>query len=636
MSVGFLPGSTDKIRWTVTKWFREALSDKGQKQFRKELHHIHPTAEGCLYLFFRYDRFLERKAAIFFVSMHKQADGKGEIMMRKITSLCMALLMSLVLLCGVTPVLADEAPAGSALGDNTLTVAMECAYAPYNWTQPDDSNGAVPIKDSGDYANGYDVMMAKKIAEALNMNLEIVRLDWDSLVPAVQSGTVDCVIAGQSITSERLESVDFTAPYFYASIVGLTRTDSPYAQAQGLSELEGATATSQLGTIWYDTCLPQIANGEILTAQESAPAMLMALETGRVNLVVTDIPTAKAALNAYNDFVLLDFTGNEDNFVVSSEDVNIGISVQKGNTQLKDAINGVLSAMTEQDYNDLMDDAIAIQPLSDGLPTGFMAQIGYLLKNYGPNYLKGAGITIAIAVVCTAIGCVIGLGCGVVQTIPVTKHDNLAKRIVLGIVRAVMRVYVEVFRGTPMILQAVLIFYGAAFMFNLNLNMWSAALIIVSINTGAYMAESVRGGILSIPVGQTEGAKAIGLTHVQTMTNVILPQALRNIMPQVGNNLIINIKDTSVLFIIGVAELFSVHKGVVGATYAYFPSAVIEMGIYLIMTLACSMILRWVERRMDGESNYELVKQTGGLNAPRHVDTKEPATGNLDLKNGGC
>ncbi len=554
--------------------------------------------------------------------------------MKKIASL----LMALVLTAGVLGSLGAVSAADTGvLSDNVLTVAMECAYAPYNWTQSDDSNGAVPIRDSADYANGYDVMMAKKIADALGMELEIVRLDWDSLVPAVQSGTVDCVIAGQSITSERLESVDFTEPYFYASIVGLTRTDSPYAQAQGLSDLEGATATSQLGTIWYDGCLPQIPNGNILTPQESAPAMLMALETGRANLIVTDIPTAKAALNAYSDFVLLDFTGSEDNFQVSSEDINIGISVQKGNTQLKDAINGVLATMTEDDYNEMMDQAIAIQPLSDGegLPQGFFAQIVYLLQNYGTNYLRGAGITILIAVICTAIGCVIGLGCGIVQTIPCEKGDSAAKKAVLGLARGILRVYVEIFRGTPMILQAVLIFYGAAYLFGLNLDMWSAALIIVSVNTGAYMAESVRGGILSIPVGQTEGAKAIGLTHVQTMTSVILPQALRNIMPQVGNNLIINIKDTSVLFIIGVAELFSVHKGVVGAIYAYFPSAVIEMGIYLIMTLTCSLILRWVEKRMDGESNYTLVKQTGGLNAPRHVDSGKPRTGNLDLETKG-
>ena len=135
---------------------------------------------------------------------------------------------------------------------------------------------------------------------------------------------------------------------------------------------------------------------------------------------------------------------------------------------------------------------------------------------------------------------------------------------------------------------------------------WPAALLVVSINTGAYMAESVRGGIISIPPGQTEGAKAIGMTHVQTMVNVILPQALRNIMPQIGNNFIINVKDTSVMFIIGFPDFFSAHRAAVGASYLYFPSATVEMVGYLTMTLIASVLLRWLERRLDGDSSYEL------------------------------
>ena len=253
----------------------------------------------------------------------------------------------------------------SASEGKTLRVAMECGYAPYNWTQSDDSNGAVPIAESSDYAYGYDVMMAKLIAEKLGYNLEIVKLDWDSLVPAVQSGTVDCVIAGQSITSERLEMVDFSDPYYYASIVTLTKADGKYASATGLSGLAGATCTSQLGTIWYDKCLSQIADANILAAQESAPAMLVALESDRCDLVVTDMPTAKAALIAYPDFTLLDFTDTEDNFEVSDEDINIGISVQKGNTELLDGINSVLATLTVDDFNSMMDEAISVQPLSE-------------------------------------------------------------------------------------------------------------------------------------------------------------------------------------------------------------------------------------------------------------------------------
>ena len=250
--------------------------------------------------------------------------------------------------------------------DNVLTVAMECSYAPYNWTQPDDSNGAVPIKDSADYAYGYDVMMAKYLAEQMGMELEIVRLDWDSLVPAVQSGTVDCVIAGQSITAKRLQQVDFTTPYYYASIVGLVKADGPYADAAGISDLAGATCTSQQATVWYDTCLPQIEDADILPAMESAPAMLVALESGRCDLVVTDMPTAMAACVAYPDMKLLDFTGTDDDFAVSEEEINIGISVQKGNETLLNALNEALATLTTDDFTAMMNEAISVQPLSEG------------------------------------------------------------------------------------------------------------------------------------------------------------------------------------------------------------------------------------------------------------------------------
>ena len=252
-----------------------------------------------------------------------------------------------------------------AAGKKTLKVAMECGYAPYNWTQSDDSNGAVPIKDSKDYAYGYDVMMAKKIADELGYDLEIVKLDWDSLVPAVQSGTVDCVIAGQSITSERLEMVDFSDPYYSASIITLVKNDGQYADAKGISDLAGATCTSQLGTIWYDVCLPQIQDANIQPAQESAPAMLVALESGRTDVVVTDMPTGMAAVVAYPDFKLLDFAGSGDDYEVSDEEINIGISVQKGNTELLEGINSVLATMTTDDYDAMMNEAISVQPLSE-------------------------------------------------------------------------------------------------------------------------------------------------------------------------------------------------------------------------------------------------------------------------------
>ena len=234
-----------------------------------------------------------------------------------------------------------------------------------------------------------------------------------------------------------------------------------------------------------------------------------------------------------------------------------------------------------------------------------------LWSKYWPMYMSGVKNTLILALVATAIGCVIGLICGILNTIPYTKNDSLPKRFLLKLIRVLVRIYVEVFRGTPMVLQAVFIVYGLPYFTDNALrfnNIWVAAILIVSINTGAYMAESVRGGIISIDPGQTEGAKAIGMTHVQTMTSVILPQALRNIMPQIGNNFIINVKDTSVMFIISFTEFFAAHRYIVGVNHMYFPSATIEMIGYLTMTLVASFLLRLLEKWMDGSDSYELVQ----------------------------
>jgi putative lysine transport system permease protein len=242
-----------------------------------------------------------------------------------------------------------------------------------------------------------------------------------------------------------------------------------------------------------------------------------------------------------------------------------------------------------------------------------ITDVGLLWSTYSSFYLKGIRNTLILAVVATLIGCIIGLICGILNTIPYSKNDNFAKRALLRLIRIVVRVYVEVFRGTPMVLQAVFIYFGlpyftdAQMQFKGNSGMWLASIIVVSINTGAYMAESVRGGIMSIDPGQTEGAKAIGMTHLQTMSYVILPQAVRNIIPQIGNNFIINIKDTSVMFVIGFIDFFAQHRNIIGVNNMSFQSATIEMIGYLCLTLAASFLLRAVEKRMDGADSYELV-----------------------------
>ena len=286
--------------------------------------------------------------------------------MKRMVCLMLALVLAMSLAaCGSSA----KAPK-TGVEDGVLTIAMECAYAPYNWTQNDDSNGAVPISNvPGSYANGYDVMIGKKIAEANGWKLEVIQSDWDSLVPGVQTGTFDAVIAGQSMTAERSEQVDFAGPYFYASIVCVTKADSKFAEAASIADLSGGTCTAQIATIWYDQCLPQIEGAQIQPAAETAPAMLMALETGMVDFICTDMPTAQGAVAAYPDMKILDFSGTEGDFQFSeevrAENVNIGVSLMKGNTVLKEAIDAVLSEMTVEDFNELMAKAIEIQPLSE-------------------------------------------------------------------------------------------------------------------------------------------------------------------------------------------------------------------------------------------------------------------------------
>lgn len=270
----------------------------------------------------------------------------------------------------------------------------------------------------------------------------------------------------------------------------------------------------------------------------------------------------------------------------------------------------------------------------------FFKDVIDIVVKYYPFLLKGIGYTMLISLVGTVAGLLIGLLTGVIRTAPYSK--NVVLRVLHKIVNGIIAVYIEIFRGTPMMVQSMVIYWGYAFATGGNtLPLIPSGILIVSINTGAYMAETVRGGILSIDPGQTEGAKAIGMTHVQTMNAVILPQALRNIMPQIGNNLIINIKDTCVLSVIGTVELFFATKSVAGAMYTYFEAFTITMAIYFVLTFSCSRLLRLCESKMDGPDSYELydlattdtLAHTTGL----YSYPKKPRenTQNNDIRDGG-
>lgn len=243
-----------------------------------------------------------------------------------------------------------------------LKVGMECGYAPYNWSQTSAEGGAVKIAGSSEYAYGYDVIIAKKLADSMGATLEVHKIEWDGLPPAVVSGKIDAAIAGMSITAKRKETVDFTKPYYYANVVALVKKDSTQAKAKSVADLKGSVATSQLNTIWYDQ-IDQVPDVKKLPAIDTVPGMIVALKSGKCNLIVTDIPTAKAAAFANPELVMVEFPEGKG-FKTSREDVEIGIAVKKGNKELTDAMNKVLGSMTEADFNKIMDEAIKKQPLA--------------------------------------------------------------------------------------------------------------------------------------------------------------------------------------------------------------------------------------------------------------------------------
>lgn len=222
-----------------------------------------------------------------------------------------------------------------------------------------------------------------------------------------------------------------------------------------------------------------------------------------------------------------------------------------------------------------------------------------------PMFLRGAGVTLLIALIGTIFGAIIGMFAGVVRTIPMPERG--VKKFLLIVINTILSIYIEFFRGTPMIVQAMVIYYGSALAFGIDMNVFVAAIIVVSINTGAYMAEYVRGGIVSIDKGQFEAAHAIGMNHFQTMWNVVLPQVIRNILPATGNQFVINIKDTSVLNVISVTELYFVTKSISGNNFRYFESFFVACMIYFVMTFIVTRILLYFEKKLDGADNYTMI-----------------------------
>ncbi len=249
-----------------------------------------------------------------------------------------------------------------AENSNQLKIGMECGYAPFNWTQQDDSNGAVAIEGGSGYANGYDVQIAKRIAEDMGKELVIVKTEWGGLVPAVQSGVIDGIIAGMSPTLERLEQIDFSDNYYISDLVMVVRADGPYADATSIQDFSGAKVTGQLNT-FHDTVIDQIEGVSHEPAMDDFPAMRVALESGVIDGYVSERPEGLSASAANPNFTFIDFAEGQG-FEYRPDDAALAVGLKK-DSELTDAINAAIAKISEEDRQQLMDEAIANQPAAE-------------------------------------------------------------------------------------------------------------------------------------------------------------------------------------------------------------------------------------------------------------------------------
>lgn len=486
--------------------------------------------------------------------------------------------------------------------EGVLKVGMEANYAPFNWSQTSASNDAVEISNSpGEYANGYDVQMAVRLAEELGLTLEIIKLEWDGLPPALESGMIDAVIAGMSPTPERARQIDFSDAYYDSDIVLVVKNDSDLADATTLDAFDGTRVTAQLNTFHYDL-IEQIPNVQQQTAMDSFPSMISSVLSDKSDAYVSERPGAMAATAANSNLTYIVFDENQG-FDTGQVDTSIAVGMRR-NSPIVDSVNRALATISQDDRDTLMNDMVLLN--ERGESAGFWSDVAEIWDMYGSQFLVGARNTLIIALISTVLGSLIGLGIAIYRSIPVDKKRKPVSYVFYKLFDLVIIAYIEIFRGTPMMVQSMLIFYGSKLFFDIDMSPMFAALLIVSVNTGAYLSEVFRGGIMGVDKGQGEAAKAIGMSHYQSMTTVILPQAIRNTLPALGNEFVINIKDTSVLNVIAVTELFFVTRSAAGSTYMTFQSFLIASVIYFVMTFVTTRLLRLTEKYMSGSTSYRV------------------------------
>lgn len=451
-------------------------------------------------------------------------------------------------------------------GKKTVILGTSADYMPYEFHKN---------IDGADTIVGFDIEIAKEIAKDMGAELVIKDTSFDALLPELTSGRVDFVISGMNPTEDRRKSIDFSIPYYRAeqSIVVLKEDKAKYDTMEGL---EGARIGVQKSSV-QEKIARKIPNAEVISL-DKIPDLLLQLETGRVDTVIVEYPVAKAYID-------------EEKLVITdakpvSENDEYAVGVQKGNTELLNSINATLERLKKDDQiQKFVDEAgdLAAGRVKD------MNTFEFFWK-YRDYYLKGVQYTLLISALGVFFGFVLGL------------IISLMRMSSISILKFIATAYIEIMRGTPMLVQLFIIHYSLA-AFDIKFTPIQSGILTLSLNSAAYLAEIFRAGIQGVDRGQLEAARSLGMPHKKAMRHIILPQAFKGVLPAIGNEFVVIIKESSIVSFIGVMDIMYQAQVLRGSTFAPLNPLLVAAIIYFIMTFVLSKLLGVWERKLS-ESDH--------------------------------
>lgn len=495
-----------------------------------------------------------------------------------------------------------------------LIVGLECDYAPFNWTETSANETTLPIDGKANqYADGYDIQIAKLIGEYENMNVVIRKMEWDSLIPSLQSGEINAVIAGMTDTEERRQSIDFTNEYYRSELALVVKKENAPGEVLDQNAfkafINGKSVVSQTSTVTDDLIDIFVADYGAIHNKSVDTFATAALDVQNgVSFAMTgELPVATSIVASNPGLSVVRI--NQDILGDRGAELGVSIGIAKGNSVLKEKINHALSQISKETRDTLMNEAISRNENPEEMNT--FSKIGYLLKNYWTTFLTGLVSTLILAITGTVVGLLIGIFIALGKNVHISKDDNIVLKGLKHVLRGICKIYSIVLRGTPMMVQALIFKFGCA---ALGLN-WNAVLtgvpvfdgwlicglIVIILNTGAYMGEDIQAGLNGLDAGQNEAARSLGMSKFKSFTLVILPQALRNCLPTLANEYIINVKDSSVLNVISVTELFLSVSIATSKNYFMVEGYIIIAAIYLILTLIATGVFKLITNKLDGK-----------------------------------